>query len=99
MTPNDTASALLPNNALAPILSVLVALVAAIESQSDHTSDAAIVAYRNDVRRQGEALAAAGGIDAMDSALAHVAGLDPARSREREAIINEAWTGLPDWHE
>lgn len=73
----------------------LVSLVAAIESQP--TAGPAMKAFRAAIRRKGEEAAAAGGSEVMDAVLRIVRDAAPDRAERREALIEAAWAGLPEW--
>lgn len=80
---------------VAPIGDALLALVVSVESQP--TAGPAVKAFQSAIRRKGEEAGAAGGVEAMQALLCHVADAAPDRARRREMIITEAWLGLPDW--
>ena len=73
----------------------LIYLVAAIESQP--SAGPAVKAFRSAIRRKGEEAAAAGGREAMDAVLKIVQDAAPDRAERREALIDAAWSGLPEW--
>lgn len=80
---------------LAPIVSALLVTLEIMEVS--HKAGPALKAHRSTLRRQGEAAARLGGAEAMEAALRQVAEANPARAEGRDAIIREAWAGLPGW--
>jgi hypothetical protein len=78
---------------VAPIVAALVTILEAIESGPK--AGPAMRAHRSSLRRQGEAAAALGGADALETALQQVAVADPARAALRLDLVRDAWTGLP----
>lgn len=72
-----------------------VALLVAIEGAP--AGSPAATAYRSALRRKGQDLAAAGGPAALVDMLARVRTADAACADAREAIVDEAWAGLPGW--
>ena len=80
---------------LAPIASALIAILSAMESGPK--AGPAVKAYRSAIRRHGQEAATISGPNAMEAVLRSVADAAPDRAARREAIIGEAWTGLPGW--
>lgn len=81
--------------AVVPIADALLSLVAAVESQP--TAGPAVKAFQAAIRRKGEEASAAGGREAMESALRIVADGAQDRSERRETIIGKAWAGIDGW--
>ncbi|MCJ2111212.1 hypothetical protein MKK64_08410 [Methylobacterium sp. E-025] len=81
--------------AIAPIVEALMAVVAAVERQP--ADGPAWKAFQSAIRRKEEEAAAAGGSAAMEAVLRAVADGAPDRAERRESIISAAWTGLPRW--
>lgn len=79
---------------LAAAVRALDAILTAIEGQGGRGP--AMAAYQAAIRRQGQALAEAGGPEVMEHVLAQLVALSP-RGAEREAIVTAAWTGLAGW--
>jgi hypothetical protein len=68
----------------------LAALVLAMERTSDGRAAAN---YRAAIRRHGQALAARGGLEAMQTVLERVGDLSPAHAAARRAVIVSTWAG------
>ena len=73
----------------------LLALVIVVEGQP--LVGPAVKAYQAAIRRNGEEAAANGGREVMEAALRFVMDAAPDRAERREALINMAWAGLPEW--
>lgn len=54
-------------------------------------------AYRATMRARGQDAAAAGGGEALTYLLTRIREADPAKADVREAILDTAWAGLPEW--
>ncbi|MCJ2132687.1 hypothetical protein MKK69_01150 [Methylobacterium sp. J-026] len=80
---------------VAPIMSALIIILEAIETGPK--AGPAMRAYRSAMRRQGAAASALGGQEAMNAVLHQVREIDPIRAEQRQALVREAWTGLPGW--
>ncbi|MHB2207027.1 hypothetical protein [Methylobacterium sp. CM6257] len=77
---------------VAPIVAALISTLEAVETGPK--AGPAMRVHRSAMRRQGEAAAALGGLEAMEAVLQQVAGADPTRAERRLAFIREAWVGL-----
>ncbi|NEU14833.1 hypothetical protein G3T14_22440 [Methylobacterium sp. BTF04] len=93
--PRTTTSAPPDTPALAPIVSVLLALVVAMEHAI--APSLAATAFFKAIRRKGEDLIQAGGGEALNYALAFIREQAPCKADHREVILSEAWAGLPGW--
>ena len=65
-------------------------LLASLDTAS---TEAAAIAFRSALKRQGRDLAQVGGIKAMREVLEQV-----ATSNARQAALLDAWDGIPGWH-
>lgn len=77
---------------VAPFAAALIATLEAIEAGPK--AGPAMRAHRSAMRRQGEAVAALGGAEALKALLHQVAEADAERSAQRISLIKEAWVGL-----
>ncbi|MCI9882835.1 MULTISPECIES: hypothetical protein [Methylobacterium] len=80
---------------IVPIAEALLSLVSAVENGP--TAGPAVKAFQAAIRRKGEEASAAGGREAMESALRIVADAAQDRAERRDRIIGQAWAGLHDW--
>ncbi|TXN73891.1 hypothetical protein FV234_25590 [Methylobacterium sp. WL8] len=78
----------------APIVAALEAILTAMESGPK--VGPAVKAYRSAIRRHGQEAAAISGSDAMEAVLRQVVDAAPDQVG-REAVLTEAWAGLPGW--
>ncbi|GJD43982.1 hypothetical protein AFCDBAGC_1844 [Methylobacterium cerastii] len=78
----------------AAIVVALGAILSAMESGPK--VGPAVKAYRSAIRRHGQEAAAIGGSDAMEAVLRQVVDAAPDQIG-REAVLTEAWAGLPGW--
>lgn len=81
--------------AIVPIAEAMLSLVSAVEVGP--TAGLAVKAFHAAIRRKGEEASAAGGREAMETALQIVADAAQDRSERRASIIDKAWAGLPAW--
>ncbi|TXN15163.1 hypothetical protein FV219_02560 [Methylobacterium sp. WL122] len=78
----------------APIVAALEAILTAMESGPK--VGPAVKAYRSAIRCQGQDAAAIGGSEGMEAVLRQVVDAAPDQVG-REAVLTEAWVGLPGW--
>ena len=88
----DPASGAASWRDLAPFAAALIATLEAIEAGPK--VGPAMRAHRSAMRRQGESIAALGGVEALEAVLHQVSEADAARSTQRLSLIREAWIGL-----
>ena len=95
--PVEAAKPLAPSwqETAATVGGALIYLVAAIESQP--SAGPAVKAFRTAIRPKGEEAAAAGGREVMEAVPKIVRDAAPDRAERREALIDAAWSGLPEW--
>ena len=94
-TTRRPAAAAPPPDSPERIGAATIALLTAIEGAP--SGSPAATAFRSALIRKGRDLAAAGGPAALADVLTRVRMADPARADARDAIVDEAWAGLPGW--
>ncbi|UHC20483.1 hypothetical protein LRS73_35490 (plasmid) [Methylobacterium currus] len=77
------------------ITAALLSLVVALEGIP--AGSPAGAAYTAAIRRRGEDLAAAGGVEALREARAAAIAAAPDRAETRAALIDAAWAAVPGW--
>lgn len=79
----------------AAIAAALLSLVVALEGIP--AGSPAGAAYTAAIRRRGEDLAAAGGVEALREARTAAIAAAPDRAETRAALIDAAWSTVPGW--